>query len=195
MPFVYFIHEDGNIDCFKIGKTSMHPADRCAQLQTGNPRKLVIYRWIELENHSQVEEYLHAKYAPVHVRGEWFHVSKDIIDVECAVISSLDGRVGGGDNVLNQNVVNQHNVLNQHNVNNVNNVIVSNDYPTWTEEDILRVQNEKVAMGTYRGKHSPREAMRRKKKYWDSESKGKVWGQTTPNNAPNNHPSGFSDGL
>lgn len=173
MPFVYFIHEDGFIDCFKIGKTSMYPADRCVQLQTGNPRKLVIYRWIELENHSRVEEYLHAKYASVHIRGEWFHVSKDTIDVECGLISSLDGKVHDcEDNTQKTNIVS-----------------VSSEYPKWTDEDIIKVQNEKVALGTYRGKHSPRESMRRKKKYWDANG-CKIW-----NRDDINHPTGFSDDL
>lgn len=193
MPFVYFIHEEsvGDITCFKIGKTAMHPADRMCALQTGNPRRLVIYRWIELENHSEVEEYLHAKYAKNHIRGEWFNVTKDMIDIECCIISSLGGvvstTVNAGATVIAGATINTD--INTDVNTDVNTdaiithqVVVSGEYPTYTDEDIIKVQNERSAYGKYKGKYSPREAMRRKKKYWNDR-----------NNAINNN--GFSDGL
>jgi hypothetical protein len=148
LRFVYFIHEENNFTIFKIGKTALHPADRCEQLQTGNPRKLIIYRWIEVPDHSTLEESLHAQFKHAHIRGEWFHVDRDEIDIACAQVLSLDTAA-----------------------------IVSADYPTWTEEDLISVQERRVAAGVYKGGKSPRTARRKKKEFW----------------AAKNQPSGFSD--
>lgn len=147
MPFVYFIHEEisaGNEPkVFKIGKTSQHPGDRCEQLQTGNPRKLVIYRWIETadEAHSKIEEQLHIENSGTHIRGEWFYISRDAVDIACAMILSV--YLGTS---------------------------VSSDYPTWTEEDILTVQEKRVVIGKYRGGKSPRTARKKKKEFWDAKA-------------------------
>lgn len=148
MPFVYFIHEDGNDNVFKIGKTSIHPADRCIQLQTGNPRRLVIYRWIETPDYSAIEENLHTQYAQVHIRGEWFHIDRTEVDTACAMIVSMYITAK-----------------------------VSDDYPKWTEDDIIAVQEQRVVDGVYRGGRSPRTARKKNKEYW----------------AAKNQPTGFSD--
>ena len=138
MPFVYFIHEEGNAPAlFKIGKTSIHPAERCSQLQTGNPRKLIIYRWIELESYDTVEESIHRELEKLHIRGEWFNVSTEVVDTLCAMVASLH-----------------------------KDAIVSDIYPRWTEEDIIKVQERRIANGKYKGDYSPRTARRKKKEYW-----------------------------
>ena len=148
MRFVYFIHEEGNDSVFKIGKTALHPADRCEQLQTGNPRKLIIYRWIETHNHSAIEESLHSQFREVHIRGEWFNVDRGEVDFACAQVLSL------------------HDIAK-----------VSADYPRWTEENLIAVQERRVTDGAYKGGRSPRTARRKKKEYW----------------AARNQPAGFSD--
>jgi Meiotically up-regulated gene 113 len=143
MPFVYFIHEEcEDPKVFKIGKTSLHPADRCEQLQTGNPRKLIIYRWIEIpvecdKTHSEIEEALHKEHVAAHIRGEWFYVTRDMIDISCALLLST-----------------------------CKDAKVSADYPQWTEADLIAVQEERVANGKYRGDTSPRTARKKKKEFW-----------------------------
>jgi hypothetical protein len=145
MPFVYFIHEDNHTDVFKIGKTELHVSDRLAQLQTGNPRKLIVYRWIEVEDHSATEEYLHAKHVESHIRGEWYKISREVVDDECGIICSLGGitkKYNGGDKLGAD----------------PKEVITSEMYPTWTPEDRVKVQEERVRTGRYRGKKAPQQA-------------------------------------
>ena len=78
--FVYFIHEEGNTEVFKIGCTKLHPSERLIALSTGNPRRLIIYRWIETENCKQLEEDLHSRFVNLHIRGEWFYLSTEVVD-------------------------------------------------------------------------------------------------------------------
>lgn len=135
--FVYFIHEEsGEPIAFKIGKTSLHPGERKEQLQTGNPRKLVIYRWIETSDHSSVEEFIHHELREKHIRGEWFHATRDDIDVVAAIAMSMYPGVS------------------------------SQDYPQWGEDDIVAQQVRRAADGKYRGGTSPRTARRKKKEYF-----------------------------
>jgi hypothetical protein len=138
--FVYFIHEDTqNPTAFKIGKTTLHPADRCEQLQTGNPRKLVIYRWIEVfaPEHSEIEDFLHLECADKKIRGEWFQLTHEEVDCACAIIMST------------------------------RTATTSSDYPKWTEDDLIAVQQARVVAGKYGGKYSPRTARRKKKEFWN----------------------------
>jgi hypothetical protein len=176
MPFVYFIHEEGHIEVFKIGKTEKHPADRCEQLQTGNPRKLIIYRWIEVVDHTAIEGYLHGKYRDVRVRGEWFYITKDQIDVECAIIMGAHaectaaglaflgknitrGMAGGGGGGRGGGAPEDGRLLADY-------VKVSDEYPVWTDEDRIRVQEERQRRGKYRGKRNPREVANARNEYF-----------------------------
>lgn len=140
MPFVYFIHEEGIDNCFKIGKTENHPADRMEQLQTGNPRKLIIYRWIKINDHSTAEEFLHIVFHDVHIRGEWYHVTRDQIDAECDLISANDPQVS-----------------------------ISGKWEQYTASDRLKVKEERVARGKYRGKRPPREAAARREGFIENQ--------------------------
>lgn len=98
MSFIYFIHEKGNLNLFKIGKTACHPADRLAQLQTGNPRRLLIYRWLKIGDHSTAEEYLHCRFCESRVLNEWFAINTDQIDLECAIIlQNNEGSIVSGE--------------------------------------------------------------------------------------------------
>lgn len=133
MPFVYFIHEDGNQNCFKVGKTENHPADRMEQLQTGNPRKLRIYRWIKIGDHSTAEEYLHTVFNEFRIRSEWFRINTDVIDEQCAIIASNDDAA-----------------------------VVSGQWEPYTDEDRVAVKRERKNEGKYRGKTDPTIANDRK---------------------------------
>lgn len=145
MPFVYFIHEKSNNNCFKIGKTENHPADRMEQLQTGNPRKLVIYRWIQIPDHSTAEEYLHIRFKEYHIRGEWFNVTLDQIDEECSIIISTDDKV-----------------------------IVSGQWQAYTDEDRLKIREERHLRGTYRGKRNPRAAAAARERFIEHREMQKI---------------------
>jgi hypothetical protein len=66
--FIYFIQsgEDGPI---KIG-FSNRPDRRLPELQTGNPRELILRHVIPGD--TSVERQLHARFEPARIRGEWF---------------------------------------------------------------------------------------------------------------------------
>jgi len=59
---------------YKIG-VSQCPTTRVAQLQTGNPYKIVLV-WTSVKSSSieafRVERELHKAFQPLHIRGEWF---------------------------------------------------------------------------------------------------------------------------
>ncbi len=145
MPFVYFIHEDRILDTFKIGKTENHPADRMDQLQTGNPRKLRLYRWIQIENHSTAEEYLHVVFHESHIRGEWFHITTDLIDEQCNIIAGNDEAA-----------------------------IVSGAWEPYTDDDRTRVKLERVRTGRYRGKIPVGEAREKRAAYMERQQAKKA---------------------
>jgi hypothetical protein len=159
MPFVYFIHEESNPIVMKVGKTELHPADRMAQLQTGNPRRLVIYRWIEIADHGAAETYLHEKYKDLNILNEWFHMTPAMVDEECETIlmnmkatNALNGEVKGGDapgRILDEDVK------------------LSNRYPRWNDEDRIKVQEERQLKGKYRGKRNPRDVANARIAYYD----------------------------
>ncbi len=138
MTFVYFIHEFGDSSVFKIGKTANHPAERLTQLQTGNHRELIIYRWLEVVNCSIVEEYLHTVFNDLRIRGEWFQVNTDMVDDAC-------------EQIVNHNT----------------GVKISAVYPVWIDQDKLDVKISRKAAGKYRGKGDPVEAEKKKRAYMD----------------------------
>ena len=77
MP-VYFVIERES-DTIKIG-VSTHIRRRLAQLQTGNPNKLELMRWITPEDDYGTEKALHKRYKERRVLGggeEWFTISQD----------------------------------------------------------------------------------------------------------------------
>lgn len=150
MPFVYFIHEDGNLTMFKIGKTENHPADRMEQLQTGNPRKLKIYRWLRVDNHSIIEEYLHARFADVHIRGEWFHTTADLIDEECTLVVENNPNAG-----------------------------VSGQWEHYTDQDRMDVKIRRMEVGKYRGKKTPQKAAEDKNAYMERVMEKKIINKLT----------------
>lgn len=79
---VYFIHEDGDPQFFKIGYTYDLPS-RISTLQTGNRRKLVCYKHVYCKYAKELETYLHGLYDNQKISGEWFQISTDNIDQVC----------------------------------------------------------------------------------------------------------------
>lgn len=77
---VYFISEEGDPDHFKIGLTTQTIEKRIAQLQTGNRRKLVLYRSIPCADPHAFERHLHAAYKKLKIRGEWYKITSAEID-------------------------------------------------------------------------------------------------------------------
>ena len=75
--YVYFIQE-GNTHLYKVGRTN-EPLTRLKQLQTGNPRRLKLYRAIEcrdLASACRLELNLHKYLAGQKVFGEWYKINK-----------------------------------------------------------------------------------------------------------------------
>ena len=75
---VYFVHQEGDFQRFKIGYTT-NLADRLQTLQIGTPDLLVVYKTIKNVTQAK-EKQLHQLFAPYHIRGEWFSISTDMID-------------------------------------------------------------------------------------------------------------------
>ena len=84
METVYFIGEEPYTGEVKIGRTGGDVRDRLKQLQTGNPRTLVVLGEIKCGNSTCKENELHAKYKDRHVRGEWYTLSTHEIKKLCS---------------------------------------------------------------------------------------------------------------
>ena len=84
MSYVYLIYNENYdiSDYVKIGKADDVEL-RLSGLQIGNPNKMKVAAVIECKNSSdarRLEKELHRKYSRLHVRGEWFHWSRDIVN-------------------------------------------------------------------------------------------------------------------
>ena len=77
--FLYFIHEEGDLTQFKIGFTT-NLEQRLSSLQIGNPRKLVVYKTISNSSIKKEKE-MQDFFASYHIRGEWYRITRDMIDV------------------------------------------------------------------------------------------------------------------
>ena len=82
--YVYLIYNENSdiSDYVKIGKADDVEL-RFSRLQIGNPNKLKLAAVIECKNSSEayrLETELHRKYAHLHVRGEWFHWTENIVN-------------------------------------------------------------------------------------------------------------------
>jgi hypothetical protein len=77
MP-VYMIRagEDGPM---KIGKAN-DPVARCRELQTASHQRLFLMR--TLDGASQVEQWLHGKFADRRIMGEWFSYCPDMLVIQ-----------------------------------------------------------------------------------------------------------------
>lgn len=77
MNSVYCIQEGGD-GAVKIGWTTGRSTDRLINLQTGNPRPLVLRGVIKTHRAQKVEREIHAEIAEHWVLGEWFHPHDDV---------------------------------------------------------------------------------------------------------------------
>jgi len=62
----------------KIGFTRYPPAVRVKQLQTGNPRKLMLLYSVQVPDVMDIESRLHEKFDVDRVEGEWFRLSIEL---------------------------------------------------------------------------------------------------------------------
>lgn len=75
-PCVYFVQQEGT-RFVKIGVSSpAYMQERLRQLQVGNPSQLVVRRMVKGD--FNVEAVLHAAFAHLHVRGEWFDCDTEL---------------------------------------------------------------------------------------------------------------------
>jgi hypothetical protein len=77
--YVYIITHNPFDGAAKIG-ISKNPQRRLAQLQTGNPARLIIYGMFGHINYKSIERSIHAAYADKLILGEWFRLSRDQMD-------------------------------------------------------------------------------------------------------------------
>lgn len=75
---VYFIESSSGV--FKIGMTRGLPEDRMAQLQTASSDRLTIFRAVNVSDPKNLEKLLHEHFAEYRLKGEWFRISRDMID-------------------------------------------------------------------------------------------------------------------
>lgn len=84
---IYFIYEKPEVPThdileFKIGESN-DPVSRCKNLQTGNKRKLNIYKTIFCGTKpaaQALEATIHERYAHRRISGEWFKINRVEID-------------------------------------------------------------------------------------------------------------------
>jgi hypothetical protein len=80
---VYFIRF-GECGPIKIGKCSGSLAIRLSSLQVGSPERLRLMGIIEDPSEVFSEDYLHAKFLHLWIRGEWFHSTRELTDFVAA---------------------------------------------------------------------------------------------------------------
>ncbi len=71
---IYFISDGKHV---KIG-CSINPKERLSALQSGNPNKLTLLKTLSEKGYS--ESKLHSKFEQYKTYGEWFELSKEILD-------------------------------------------------------------------------------------------------------------------
>lgn len=80
---VYFAREVGTPHRFKIGHAVQVPR-RVSQLQSGNPRRIEVYRTMLHIRAPELERALHIKYRYSRVHREWFDLHQETVDFEYA---------------------------------------------------------------------------------------------------------------
>ncbi len=60
----------------KLGRSNGHPRVRLASLQTGNPDHLTLVAYTS----GLTERQLHRRYHRSRLRGEWFKITRDLLD-------------------------------------------------------------------------------------------------------------------
>jgi transposase len=91
---IYFIQEDEDGGYVKIGETWNPAQERAGQLQTGNPRRLVVRRVVTGVSEGE----LHEHFGHLRIRGEWFRVDDELeAFMSSDDDSTLDGDADLGD--------------------------------------------------------------------------------------------------
>ena len=62
-------------EAIKVGKSCAHPVQRCADLQTGNPRTLRLVAYSAVLTEAQA----HRRLNHWRIRGEWFRVCPEVV--------------------------------------------------------------------------------------------------------------------
>jgi len=96
---IYVIGPEGD-SIVKIGHTANKPADRMGNLQTGNPKQLVVL-WSAAGDQA-LERHLHAVFSQHRVRGEWFDLSDfpDPIQAVKDEVQKANARRSQGESLL-----------------------------------------------------------------------------------------------
>jgi hypothetical protein len=82
LPVVYVLMAYGS-NYIKIGRTT-GLKQRINNLQSGCPFNLSLWLTIKTPKSREVEKFLHARFAEIRVRGEWFNpTDKDLDDLLC----------------------------------------------------------------------------------------------------------------
>jgi len=71
MGKIYLLHAV-DTEKYKVGITSGPIEKRVAQLQTGNPDKIILLRDYESDHYRYIESFLHRKFMSKRAEGEWF---------------------------------------------------------------------------------------------------------------------------
>ena len=77
---VYFIREIGTNCRYKIGITTRPLKERLAELQTGNPDDLEVYRSVVYHDPRELETFLHDMFSVQQIRNEWYKLTATRID-------------------------------------------------------------------------------------------------------------------
>ena len=82
--YVYILYLNHEPTIFKIGSTT-NIKKRLSTLQTGTYSKIVCHTILDVSKtrytHKQVERFLHQHFAKYKVRGEWFRIPLDILQI------------------------------------------------------------------------------------------------------------------
>lgn len=113
MSYVYVISEKGT-NYYKLGLTKNRSENRCSQLQTGNPRDLIVLYEFSAPDRYAAEDDMKKQLARYKVDGggdEWYQfesldnlhlvVNRMVADRELALVSSYDGNVNYLKAILN----------------------------------------------------------------------------------------------
>jgi len=103
--YIYFITEQGSETYIKIGFSTLNPAKRIKNLQTGNPRILELAACFEVDDCHYYEKIIHKDFAFIRQSGEWFLRTKKIdkfleLAKEYGFYRTVAFFVGGKDAVL-----------------------------------------------------------------------------------------------
>lgn len=98
---IYFIYEQlenithddpmNAIKEFKIGESN-NPVERCKTLQTGNKRRLIIYKTVfcGIKSAAQaLESTIHERYKNRRLHGEWYTINRHEVDLLISEIERL----------------------------------------------------------------------------------------------------------